>query len=237
MSICMERLALREEAKLCFRDDNRTKEYGGIGHLRGDFGRSGQAFYSTWFDGENPELNNEAFKPVFHEVINRLREDGGLLSDIDTMLDRCYDFPESETYYGYARNWAFRIHTNDYAFYIRCSPRMGDYNFYVYAYDKEMLLSRLSQDRGLPLYCYGYLPTTKEEIRIDFAASGYTPYRNMATGRSAKEMNREIGVAPAQAEAMKAGSMFGWNCPAANPKNYNAQGKLLSPKEADREER
>ena len=76
-----------------------------------------------------------------------------------------------------------------------------------------MLMKTLAEERGLPLYCYGYLPTTGEEIRIDFATSGYTPYRKLKSDKNVKEINREIGVTPAQAEAMKVGSMFGWNVP------------------------
>ena len=62
MSLCLQCIALNEEEKLCFRDSERTKEYGWIGYLRGDFGRSGEEFHSTWFEGDNPELNNEQFK-------------------------------------------------------------------------------------------------------------------------------------------------------------------------------
>lgn len=156
---------------------------------------------------------------------------------MDAMWDRCYDSPECEISTGIGRRWEFRLLTNDYALYILCNPEWGDYNFYVHCYDKEMLMNKLAENRGLPRYCYGYLPTEKEEIRIDFATSGYTPYRKMASGRSAKEMNREIGVTPAQAEAMKAGSMFGWNCPAADPKSYNEQGKMIPPKKRGGEAR
>lgn len=52
MSLCLECIALNEEEKLCFRDSERTKEYGWIGYLRGDFGRSGEEFHSTWFEGD-----------------------------------------------------------------------------------------------------------------------------------------------------------------------------------------
>ena len=43
-------------------------------------------------------------------------------------------------------------------------------------------------------------------------------------------MNRNIGVTPAQREAMKAGSMFGWHTPAADPKNYTEKGTPIKPK-------
>ena len=114
---------------------------------------------------------------------------------------------------------------------MRCCPDIvGDYNFYVYAYDKQMLMKTLAEERGLPLYCYGYLPTTGEEIRIDFATSGYTPYRKLKSDKDVKEINREIGVTPAQAEAMKVGSMFGWNVPGADPKSYDEKGKPIPPR-------
>ena len=56
MSLCLQCIALNEEEKLCFRDSERTKEYGWIGYLRGDFGRSGEEFHSTWFEGDKPSL-------------------------------------------------------------------------------------------------------------------------------------------------------------------------------------
>lgn len=118
-----------------------------------------------------------------------------------------------------------------YMLYLRCCPDVvDDYNFYVYAYDKQMLMKTLAEERGLPLYCYGYLPTTGEEIRIDFATSGYTPYRKLKSDKDVKEINREIGVTPAQAEAMKVGSMFGWNVPGADPKSYDEKGKPIPPR-------
>jgi hypothetical protein len=49
-------------------------------------------------------------------------------------------------------------------------------------------------------------------------------------------MNRELGISPAQAEAMKVGSMFGWNVPGADPKNYDENGKAIRKKDS-REER
>lgn len=68
MSLCLQCIALNEEEKLCFRDSERTKEYGWIGYLRGDFGRSGEEFHSTWFEGDNPELMDGELAPM-KEVI------------------------------------------------------------------------------------------------------------------------------------------------------------------------
>ena len=62
---------------------------------------------------------------------------------------------------------------------------------------------------------------------IDSKAGNGRPSENR---RLTDEMNRNIGVTPAQREAMKAGSMFGWHTPAADPKNYTEKGIPIKPK-------
>ena len=52
---------------------------GNIGHLRGDFGSSGDQFYTTWFD-TRPQWKSDEFKQDLDDVINALRsEENGLL--------------------------------------------------------------------------------------------------------------------------------------------------------------
>ena len=92
---------------------------------------------------------------------------------------------------------------------------------------------------SLPEQCYVYLPTTQEIGIVKKGEKGY--YRSELSpvyGEDGKdfvdEMNRSGGVTKAQAEAMSAGSMFGWATPAADPANYDEQGKLLKPKHIDR---
>ena len=97
------------------------------------------------------------------------------------MYNYCRAMPDCKIPHLYGDQWGFRILTRDYALYLRCIPKPCDYNFYVFCYDKEMLMNKLAKDRGLPRYCYAYLPTTHEEIRIDFAESGYIPYRKQGT--------------------------------------------------------
>ena len=62
------------------------------------------------------------------------------------------------------------------------------------------------------------------------------PIRKQWNGRAANEMNRELCISPAQAEAMKVGSMFGWNVPGADQKNYDENRKAIRKKDS-REER
>lgn len=45
--------------------------------------------------------------------------------------------------------------------------------------------------------------------------------------RSADELNALEGITPAQREAMLAGSLFGWNCPAAQPDRYDSAGNFI----------
>ena len=51
------------------------------------------------------------------------------------------------------------------------------------------------------------------------------------------ETNEKLGVSRAQAEAMLAGSMFGWQTQAADPCSYDEQGRMLTPKQRFQKER
>ena len=57
-------------------------------------------------------------------------------------------------------------------------------------------------------------------------------------GKSNQEVaeiaNHASVVTKAQEAAMLAGSMFGWQTPAADPKNYDEQGQPIRPKQRDR---
>lgn len=90
----------------------------------------------------------------------------------------------------------------------------------------------------LPPKCFSTLPSSGELIVIDRYQSGYTPGR-IPEGKDAKETaeqrNRLLGVSKAQEAAMLAGSLFGWDTPAAKPKNYDENGCPLKPKKKDYE--
>ncbi len=92
---------------------------------------------------------------------------------------------------------------------------------------------------SLPEQCYVYLPTSQEIGIVKKGEMGYyrsdlSPVYGESGQEFVDELNRQGGVNKAQAAAMLAGSMFGWGCPAADPKSYDENGRLLKPKQKDR---
>lgn len=84
----------------------------------------------------------------------------------------------------------------------------------------------------LPEVCFSILPSTGDVIIIKHGESGY--YRceysteDKAFNREfANDRNANLGVSKAQVEAMLAGSIYGWDVPAADPKSYDVNGTLL----------
>lgn len=94
---------------------------------------------------------------------------------------------------------------------------------------------------SLPEHCYIYLPTTREIGIVKKGESGYyrsdlTPVYGEEDKQFVEELNQKGGITKAQEAAMLAGSMFGWQTPAADPKNYDEQGQPIKPRRKDRGE-
>ena len=92
---------------------------------------------------------------------------------------------------------------------------------------------------SLPDKCFSYLESTGEMIVITKGERGYIPMgasiENMTPREAVDAANKTIGVTKAQEAAMVAGSMFGWQVPGADPKNYDEQGLPVRPKAKDRD--
>ena len=92
--------------------------------------------------------------------------------------------------------------------------------------EQECFTPKLTE--GLPELCFSTLPGTGALICIKRGESGYYPSDwntdNPAQNRELADYNNErLGVTPAQENAMKIGSMFGWSVPGADPDYYEQQ--------------
>lgn len=140
-----------------------TSQCGCIGHLRADFGSSGEEFFSSW-DDHRGDLKSEDFKQELDEVINTLREDdkyGGILKNRGSLSAVCWKAPESS--FGNGREYGFRADTPHYAYLLRLNPNKGEYNIYCYCYLRQWLDRHMRQaERGIRFIT----PEYKEVFRI-----------------------------------------------------------------------
>ena len=289
------------EQKYTYRQSHQLDaQTGCIGYLRGDFDSTGKEFYSSWFDSM-AYLKTPEFQAELDQVINALREDsqyGGILADRNSLSDVC----RQSTTPKFGRDESgFRVNTKDHAYLLRLNSSPGDYNFYIYCYQRDYLdrhirnaeygirfitpnykekfriadgdsirmtfLSGENRDRecrfidethlevgnnlyhvcefaewiqreriqiiplrqSLPEKCFSALESTGEIITVTKGEKGYTPtgqypQEGVSPKEAAAALNDAAGITRAQEAAMVAGSMFGWDTPAADPKSYDAKG-------------
>ena len=216
------------EQGFCFTHYNAPSDRACIGHLRGDFGETGTTFHHTWWP-HNAHLITPSFNTELKDVITGLRQNG-LLKDRKTMLARSMRFRTAIIPTEGRNTLAFRIETPEHLFYLRCIPNKGEYNFYCYGYNKTMLMEVLRQQKKLPRIAWAELDSSHEVVAICYGESGYHKwepegYIAMTSTEIVDDLNQKAGVSKAQASAMKAGSLFGWHCPAADPQNYDELGR------------
>lgn len=123
----------QEEWKYTYAQSMQLKEQtGSIGHLRGDFGRNGDEFFTTWND-HHKEWKTDSFRKELDEVINSLRmEECGLLAGRKEMRDYVRQFSDCMFQGNRGPEYGFRADTKEHAFLLRCNPSKGDYNVYCF---------------------------------------------------------------------------------------------------------
>lgn len=110
-----------------------------IGILRGDFGKSGKEFYSTWFD-VHTELKTDGFRNALEQVIDYFRYSTkfGFLRAFKIMADFCR---QSDSNFVFSKehkdNRGIKVKRENYSFYLRLNPHINDYHFYCFCYDES----------------------------------------------------------------------------------------------------
>lgn len=124
---------------LCYsQTEEQDKVTGCIGHLRGDFG-SGKQFYTTWWPHQQDALNTPEFKADIDRTINWLREQpDSPLRDFDSMNRYCNRYERICAIKGaLLPSCGFMVKTKQYVYMLRCTPVKGDYQFYIYCYQRK----------------------------------------------------------------------------------------------------
>jgi hypothetical protein len=218
-----------KEKSLFYRMEGEPAErHGQIGHMRLDFGKNGKEFWTTWFDNQR-HLKHYAFKERFNRVVDNLRSE--IFKDRTAM--RLFCEMERGVSLG-ERGAGFKLHSGGYTCYLRCKPGQKDYDAYLFAYDDRYLLPELEGKHDTPQGCYGILPSTGEIVLIRRGERNCAPIAYQNESRELNRMfvdgkNSEFGVTRAQEAAMLAGSLFGWDAPAAKPWKYDPDGNLRQP--------
>ena len=131
-----------------------------IGYIRGDFGSAGNSFHHSWFENKG-KLNNEVFKEDLNKVMEFLRE--RMLTDRMYMRSVVYGNPNAKIDSKESTSYGVFVETDGYEYDIRAICDDGNYDFYIYCYDKrfqepQFLNSRRFRDE------HGKLNEPVEEI-------------------------------------------------------------------------
>lgn len=182
-----------EEAGLFYSQLDETEDtaLGTVGHVRIDFGHGGKEFWHSWWPHNGDQFNTGEFKGELQAFVDMLRTDGPL-KDLATMRSYCNRNGGSITEDG--RSFGYIAETERYRYCLRCTPAPGDYQGYLYCYDKrqqemaqrDALVGRVSFADGTRqdfTDAEQYLQTIREEL----------PYRN-TTGFQYKTLTKNPQV-------------------------------------------
>lgn len=154
-------------------DKEDTFEKHKIGHVRGDFGRSGNQFFSTWFPCHE-ELKTQRFKDELQQVVDELRSDleFPLLKNRNAMRNVCMGNLQNRVPGGWHPDtFGFKIRTEHYWYFIKCYYGLGDYNFYINCFadtpDAEKLLAGMENELKVLYSLLGKLKIDDVELWFD----------------------------------------------------------------------
>lgn len=106
-----------------------------IGHIRGDFGKSGDEYWATFWEHEGINAAGEGCKAELTALVNTLRNN--LLKSRKHMKQYIRQLPPLILESGEIMSYGYQVTTEKYNYYIRCTPYPGVYDFYIYIYVRE----------------------------------------------------------------------------------------------------
>ena len=127
-----------DEFEFMYAKEDESVERGCIGHLRADFD-TGKAFFHSWWP-ENDSLKTPEFKAEFDSVIAYFRKesDTPLLKSRADMYNTCFRLKPTRSATDNEIS-GFKVVTEKHTYYLRCKPRLGEYNLYAYCYNTQAL--------------------------------------------------------------------------------------------------
>ena len=199
----LERTVLWTEKDLFLEDGDPA--IGFLGFLRGCFCESG-----LQTDENLPETVRAEYAEVLHFLCSP--DARRILCGKVQMEGYCRNRRKSHVPMAFGREcWGFRR------------------QFSLFVYDRMTLMTALAARVGLPERCYGVQPFMGERILIRYGEDSYELFPqygcNATENRKyATERNREFCVTLAQVAAMENGSVYGWDTPMADVRNYDKDG-------------
>ena len=165
-----------EEAGLFYTAENQDAELGTVGHLRMDFDSGGKGFYHTWWPHNGDRFNTPEFKEALQKFVDAMRQSGPL-KDLSAMSSYCWrnggELTKNDRIYG------FIAETEHYRFCLRCTPRPGEYQGYLYCYDlRQQELARQSRLVGRVIFANGDLKEFTDAEKYLQAIREELPYRD-----------------------------------------------------------
>ena len=165
-----------EEAGLFYSelDETQDEALGTVGHIRMDFGSGGKEFWHTWWPHNEDRFNTLEFKEELQAIVDTLRANGPL-KDLASMSNYCHK--NGGTITEDSRSFGYVAETDHYRYCLRCTPTPGDYQGYLYCYDKrQQEMAQKDKIVGRVTFADGtaqeftdphqYLQTIKEELPL-----------------------------------------------------------------------
>lgn len=132
---CTLRPASESEAGIFYAmAPKRDEQLGTIGHVRMDFGKTGDEFWHSWQPRGDEALNTPEFKEELDAVMIELRQTA--LKDLRGMERFCRTHG-GEISGGYNQNYGYVLDTAHYRYCLRCNPQPGDYQAYLTCFDLD----------------------------------------------------------------------------------------------------